>query len=93
MVVERWTVRTLLSIEGDVYSYRDLNDLLLKKISLAVVEGDYALSVNNCRADAIKAAQAVVENGWVARGGEEGRTSGTAARLDHRVGRRAAEAV
>lgn len=40
-----------------------------KKISLAVVEGDYALSVHNCQADAIPAAQSVVEKGWVAGGG------------------------
>lgn len=59
-----------------------------KKISLAVVEGDYALSVNNCQADAIPAAQSVVENGWVARAGGGGKYSGHCSQAGHGVGRR-----
>lgn len=49
----------LISIEEDIYSYRGLNDLLSKKLSLAVVEGDCVLSANNCQADEIPAAQSL----------------------------------
>lgn len=44
--------------------------LLKKKISLAVVEGDCALSANNCQADAIPAA--VCGGEWVGWPGEPG---------------------
>lgn len=66
----------LISFEGDVYSYRGLSDSLLKKkFSLAVLEGDYALSANNCQADEIPAAQSVVETGWEWRGSGGGKLS------------------
>lgn len=68
------------STEGDVYSYRDLN-LLFKKISLAVVEGDCALSANNCQADAIPAAQSGVESGWGDWGAEEASAQKPAAKV------------
>lgn len=55
-----------------------------------MVEGDYKLSVNNCRADAILAAQSVVENGWVARGGR-GKVFWHCSQAGHGVVRRAAE--